>query len=131
MFSLLCHRIDNREVNQAANSKRSAETETMPEEPKAKVQKLELFDEENAVELATDLAEQINNYVRRHVSDKVLKEKIMDNNPIPSNIDKPKKLDMFMKDTLTSYKAFTIARDNQLYNIQASIHKIFGPLTNL
>ena len=131
MFSLLCHRIDNREVNQAANSKRSAETETMPEEPKAKVQKLELFDEENAVELATDLAEQINNYVRRHVSDKVLKEKIMDNNPIPSNIDKPKKLDMFMKDTLTSYKAFTIARDTQLYNIQASIHKIFGPLTNL
>ena len=128
---MLCHRIAQKD---AKATKRSAdgggETE-VTEEPKAKVQKLELFQEENDVELQVDFADKINSYIRRHVADKVIIEKILDSNPIPSNIDKPQKLDMFMKDSLASHRAFNIARDSQLFNIQSSIHKIFGPLSSL
>uniref|UniRef100_A0A7M5XL53 Uncharacterized protein n=1 Tax=Clytia hemisphaerica TaxID=252671 RepID=A0A7M5XL53_9CNID len=120
--------IANKEKQAAGSSKRSADVlgEDELEGPRAKVSCLELFEEDNAINLRSDLADQINNYIRRHVSDKILKEKILEDYPIPSNIDKPQKLDMFMKDTLTSYKAFAMARDSQLYNIQSGIHKIFG-----
>ncbi|XP_066927417.1 uncharacterized protein [Clytia hemisphaerica] len=125
--------IANKEKQAAGSSKRSADVlgEDELEGPRAKVSCLELFEEDNAINLRSDLADQINNYIRRHVSDKILKEKILEDYPIPSNIDKPQNLDMFMKDTLTSYKAFAMARDSQLYNIQSGIHKIFGPLANL
>ena len=131
MFSLLCHRIAKKDAQPAKRSAEEGGETEVTEEPKAKVQKLELFQEENDVELQVDLANKINSYIRRHVADKVIKEKILDFNPIPSNIDKPQKLDMFMKDSLSSHKAFNIARDSQLFNIQSSIHKIFGPLSSL
>ena len=60
MFSLLCHRIAIKKAKRSAEEGENEETE----EPKANVQKLELFEEENDVELQAELADKINSYIR-------------------------------------------------------------------
>lgn len=134
MFSFLYHR---NTVQGVPSTKRKnvisddGEEENTIEQPKEKFIKLDLFEEEDTVSLPEDLAKQVNSYIRKHVSDKTLKDKILDINPVPQNVDRPLKLDMFIKDVITNYKSITLARDSQLLNVQTSIHKIFGPLTAL
>ena len=137
IFSFLCRRVSNNTAEKSSEgdqNKRPHDEEEYDSDqsfPPSKVQKLNLFEEESEVKMPQALADQTNKYLRKHISDKILKEKILDENPVPSNIDVPPKVDMFIKDVLPGSKTSILARDTQLLNIQTSIHRAFSPISAL
>ena len=106
MFSFLCYRATE-------SGKRNSEDD-LEDPPPGKVAKLDLFEDENSISLPEQLADLTNMYIRKHVTDKVLKEKILDENPVPENVDQPLKLDMFIKDIISNHKSVIVTRNTQL-----------------
>ena len=67
--------------------------------------------------------------MREHISDKNVDEKIMDWNPVPTNIKEVPVLDPLNKNKLmTSGKSLTLKHEKTLKNIQSQILNILGPL---
>jgi len=69
-------------------------------------------------------------YSTKHFSDKAIKEKILTDFPVPNNLPKPPKLDIYIKELVneTVGKARTTRVDGYLLNIQQSIRNIMGPV---
>ena len=91
--------------------------------------------EDNAWSLPEELAELFNRNATNFVSKKLLKKDILDNNPVPSNLVKRRKLDSHMealikgndKPNVDSNKV--ISRDGELGDIWEAIVTCMGPLS--
>ena len=77
--------MEGKRQNQNGNSHHD-EIEELPE----KMRRFELGDSgyESSVCLAPDLEHFARIYMRKHVGDKAIKERVLTDNPVPGNIDK-------------------------------------------
>ena len=77
--------MEGKRQNQNRNSHHD-EIEELPE----KMRRFELGDSgyESSVCLAPDLEHFVRIYMRKHVGDKAIKERVLTDNPVPENIDK-------------------------------------------
>ena len=77
--------MEGKRQNQIRNSHHD-EIEELPE----KMRRFELGDSgyESSVCLAPDLEHFVRIYMRKHVGDKAIKERVLTDNPVPGNIDK-------------------------------------------
>ena len=83
-------------------------------------------------ELPDELAYYANKYLQKFVQDKNLKDSNLNENPVPTNITKPRKLDDYYKELLEENRAkreFTL--DGTLEKIQSKKLNIMGPLSKL
>ena len=89
-------------------------------------------EEEHEYELSEELSEYANNYMSKYVNDKGLKEKIRTENPFPTNIDKVKVMDEFLKGIMKDkMKSNEIILDSILEKVQKKTRDIFGPLARM
>ena len=88
MFSNFANFRSNDEVESNSDSDNE-------EAPPAKMPRVQLDDEENetSISLPQELEEYARKYFTKHFSDKIIKDKILTQCPVPSNVDKPPKLD--------------------------------------
>jgi len=101
-------------------------------EPLQKTQRFDMFTKENSYELPQRLVEYMHKYFNAHIADKVVKEMILSENPVPSNVQAPKAIDSFIKELLQDNNMRkVIMLDQSLAGIQNSIHNIMGPLSTL
>ena len=108
-----------------SSNKRPHDTSVNEEkgDPVAKSARFELDDSDSACTLEDDLLVYVKKYMSKHISDKTIKEKILEDNPIPENIPKPSNLDFYIKELLDEQfnHAKTMRADGYLVSIQSSI----------
>lgn len=127
----------NNNDSSQSSSKRNIDEESPKEdgtEPPYKRQRFEAVAEEdnNMYELPEELAAYVNKYLERFVPDKGLKDSILYENPVPSNVIKPKRLDDFFKELLEEQKKRSeMALDDALEKIQQKTLNILGPLSKV
>ena len=74
----------------------------------------------------------LHKYISVHISDKEIKDKILDDNPIPSNVKETQALDTYIKELMIENKKnYTLTQENILKNIQEKITHVLGPLSKL
>ena len=89
-------------------------------------------EEEHEYELSEELSEYANHYMSKYINDKGLKEKILTENPVPTNIDKVKVMDEFLKGIMKDKKKSNeILLDSILEKVQKKTRDIFGPLARM
>ena len=105
------------------------------EEPPEKMGRFELddSDDESSVCLPPDLEYLVRKYIRKHVGDKAIKKRVLMNNPVPGNVDKPVAVDIYIKELIkeTVSENRTLRVDGFLKNIQEAICNVLGPVTQL
>ena len=62
-------------------------------------------EEQHEWELPDELASYANKYVQKFVQDKILKDSVLNGNPVLTNITKPRKLDEYYKELLEENRA--------------------------
>lgn len=83
-------------------------------------------------ELPDEMADYLNKYMDKYVPDKDLKDSIMTENPVPSNVNKPKKLDGYFKEILNeNHKRNELKVDDALEKIQDKVVQVMGPLARV
>ena len=98
MFSRFKFRSD---VSESSGKRPYDEESETSLEPPEKIQRYELDEEdENSVVLPEELVAFVSKYTKKHISDKVIKEKILSNTPVPSNVPVPPALDIYIKDLI-------------------------------
>ena len=86
--------------------KRPFEEAQKPESPFKRQRCEALADEEQQEwEIPDELASYANKYLQKFVQDKSLKDSILNENPVPTNITKPRKLDEYYKEVLEENRA--------------------------
>ena len=86
----------------------------------------------NDWELPEDLAEYANNAVNRFIKEPDLKESILYEFPVSTNLLKTKKMDASFKELLEEqFKKAVLNQEDVLFNIQKKVQNIFGPLSSL
>ena len=89
-------------------------------------------EEQHERELPNDLASYANKYLQKVVQDKNLKGSIMNENPVPTNIAKPRKLDEYYKELLEENRAKReLTLDGTLEKTQSKTLNIMRPLSKL
>ena len=135
MFSRFQFRSDQQLLGSGSSRKRISESESQSGEPPEKISRFELddSDDESNVSLPDDLIKYLKKYMTKHISDKSIKEKILEENPVPSNIPKPHSIDIYIKELIneTASKAKTLRIDGFLSNIQQSVRAIMGPVSQI
>ena len=105
------------------------------EEPPEKMGRFELgdSDDESSVCLPPDLENFVRKYLRKHVGDKAIKERVLTDNPVPRNVDQPPAVDIYIKELIkeTVRGNRTLRVDGFLANIQEAIRNVLGPVTQL
>ena len=109
-----------------ANSHSDCESNS---EPPIKRYKVLTKKEKNAWSLPTEMADYANLQFNTYVPEADLEEDILEESPIPTNFNEPKKLDDFMKPYLAETPA--IFTDNTYEKIQKRIRQVMGPLARL
>ncbi|XP_066935624.1 uncharacterized protein [Clytia hemisphaerica] len=127
MFSNLKFRRNGRREREEDEEETSAPPEKMPRV------ELDEEDEDSSVSLLKELEDYARKYLTKHFSDKSIKEKILTDCPVPSNVDKPPKLDIYIKELVneTFGKAKTLRIDGYMTHIQQSIRSIMGPVSQM
>ena len=135
-FLIMFSRFKFREAAKTGDKRPRHDSETIEViEPIDKSARFELdeSDDESSVVLREDLVKYARKYSTKHFSDKAIKEKILTDFPVPNNLPKPPKLDIYIKELVneTVGKARTTRVDGYLLNIQQSIRTIMGPVAQL
>ena len=74
--------------------------------PPPKTQRFELTEgskSTQAWDLPSGMVSYLHKYISVHISDKEIKDKILDDNPIPSNVKETQALDTYIKELLIEY----------------------------
>ena len=104
-------------------------------EPTEKMGRFELDDSDNefSVCLPPGLDNFVGKYMRKHVGDKPIKQRVLTDNPVPGNIDKLLAVDIYIKELIkeTVSRNRTLCVDRFLTNIQKAIRNVLGPVTQL
>ena len=117
---------DNEETQSTASFDKS--------EPPCKRQRFEASSAKSIVEwdLPEDLAIYLKDKTEIFIKDSDIQESILKDNPVPSNIIKPKKLDTAFREILEEqYKKTALSNEEMLSNIQNKVFSVLGPLTKL
>ena len=89
-------------------------------------------EEQHEWELPDELASYANKYLQKFVQDKNSKDSILNENPVLTNITKPRKLDDYYKELLEENRAKReLTLDGTLEKIQSKKLNIMGPLSKL
>ena len=75
------------------------------------------------------MADHANLHFRNYIPDKDINEKILTENPVPSNLQEVPVLDDFVKTLLVSQTVITT--DHQMEKFQGNILQVMGPLSRL
>ena len=100
----------------------------------AKYSRFELEGESNSKgwDLSSGLASYLNKYMSIHVPEKDIREKILQNNPVPRNVKVCQRLDEYIKEfLLEGRKSSTLYHEKILKGIQEKIVSVLAPLTKL
>ena len=123
---------------QAQDTTNTEGTEVQPGDkagqPPVKKQRFELGTDENEGnwELPESNAEYIHKYMGVHIAEKEIKDSILYEHPVPSNIKKVPELDSYMKNLLNDNSKFNVMKvERTLKTIQEKVHNVFGPLSKL
>ena len=103
-------------------------------EPPQKRQRFELGadNHDNDWELPSCLVEYIHKYMKSHVSEKDIKEKVLIENPAPTNIKPTPELDGYIRNLLqNNTKHVTLKQDRTLKLLHEKLRNVFGPLSKL
>ena len=88
--------------------------------------------EQHQCELPDGLASYANKYLQKFVSDIKLKDSILSENQVPTNITKPRKLDEYYKELLDKNRAKReLTLDGALEKIRSKTLNIMRPLSKL
>lgn len=86
----------------------------------------------NAWDLPDCLAAYLKKYMHLHIPEKEIREKILHENPIPSNVRQPQVLDNYIRELLVEHKrTLTSTHEKSLKAVQEKILHILGPLSRL
>ena len=89
-------------------------------------------EEELQYKVSSRMADHMNRAAREFIPDKLLQEKVINPNPVPTNFKEPPVLDAVTLSTLTTLKkTYTIQRDNTLRRAQNKIRDALGPFSRL
>ena len=99
------------------------------EQPPEKMGRFELDDsDESSVWLPSDLENFVPKHVRKNAGDKVIKKRVLTDNPVPGNVDKPSAVDIYIneliKETVSKNRILNV--DRFLTNIQEGIRNVLG-----
>ena len=145
MYKRSCFRDDN-EVESLHDEESEELNETLPDteiqsgegekddEPPQKRQRFELGTENQDFdwELPSSLVDYLHKYIKCHVSDKDVKEKVLVESPVPTNIKPAPELDAYIKNLLQSNsKHLTLKQDKTLKSLHDKVRNIFGPMSKL
>ena len=98
-------------------------------EPPRKRFKITSEEEENAWSLPDEMLEYVNEQFEKYIKEKDLKESIMSLHPIPSNMRKVKKLDMFLQELMKdARKKNELDLETTFEKLQQKLFAIMGPL---
>lgn len=114
--------------NEAVHNDSKSDEESGPVEPKMKRFCITPKEEENKWQLPGDLVEYFKEYLEKFIPEKDLKDKVLDENPVPANFPKVRKLDEFLFQFLNSHEE---RLDTSLSKIEGKIWDILGPLSKL
>ena len=118
---------------QSSSGKRKQSRNEETEIP-AKYSRFELEGESNSKgwDLSSGLASYLNKYMSIHVSEKDIREKILQNNLVPRNVKVCQRLDEYIKELLLeNKKSSTLYHEKILKGIQEKIVSVLAPLTKL
>ena len=87
--------------------------------------------EQHEWEFPDELASYANKYLQKFVQDKNLKGSILNENPVPTNITKPRKLDKYYTELLEENRAKRELTLDGTLKIQSKTLNIMGPLSKL
>ena len=133
MFSGFRFRNRNADPTQAVGGKRPNENDNSRheeiEQPPEKMWRFELDDsDESSVWLPSDLENFVPKHVRKNAGDKVIKKRVLTDNPVPGNVDKPSAVDIYIneliKETVSKNRILNV--DRFLTNIQEGIRNVLG-----
>ena len=79
--------------------------------------------------LPSSMADYANLHFKNYIPDKDINEKILTENPVPSNLQEVPVLDDFVKTLLVSQTVITT--DHQMEKFQENILQVMGPLSRL
>ena len=89
-------------------------------------------EEQHEWELPDELASYASKYLRKFVQGKILKDSILNENPVPTNITKPRKLNEYYKELLEENRAKReLTLNGTPEKIQSKALNIMGPLSKL
>ena len=100
----------------------------------AKYCRFELEGESNSKgwDLSSGLPSYLNKYMSIHVSEKDIRERTLQNNPVPRNVKVYQRLDEYIKELLLeNKKSSTLYHEKILKGIQEKIVSVLAPLTQL
>ena len=139
MFSGFRFRNCNSDPAQAVGGKKTIKNDSSHhyeiEEPPEKMRRFELddSDDESFVCLPPDLENFLRKYMRKQVGHKAIKERVLKDNLVTGNLDKPPAVRIYikelMKETVSGNR--TLRVDGFLTNIQEAIHNVLGPVIQL
>jgi len=82
--------------------------------------------------LSKDLADYANKYMSEFIPDKDISDNIFYENPIPSNVGNPRKLDDFIKELLGERKQMSeLTFDSRMERVQQKIVNVYAPLSKV
>ena len=99
-----------------------------------KIERFHIVSQEdvNKYDLDAERADYANDYVKKFVPDKELKELILHHNPVPNNILDVHRLDSFMKEILKEKRKRTeLSMESVLEKLQAKTREVYGPLARV
>ena len=86
----------------------------------------------NACDLPSSMEEYLNKYMHIHIPDRAIKEKILQDNPVPANVKEPQVLGNYIKELLTENKrTLSSTHEKSLKAVQEKVLHILGPLSRL
>ena len=118
---------------QSSSGKRKHSSNEETEIP-AKYIRFELESEDSSKgwDLSSGLASYINKYMSIHVPEKDIREKILQNNPVPRNVKVCQRLDEYIKELLLENKKYsTLYHEKILKVMQEKIVSVLAPITKL
>jgi len=134
----------NSDSTSSAYSKSSSEesgTESDEDDNKHKRKKQKLNDgmfhvkseeEEHHYNLPENIVDYIHHYMAKYIPDKELKEKILVQNPVPTNVRPVHHLDEFLRDIMKDEKKSNeILFDSVLEKVQGKSRDVLGPLSKM
>ncbi|XP_066912456.1 uncharacterized protein [Clytia hemisphaerica] len=110
------------------------EVQPINEQPPAPTDRFELDPEaaEEKWELPNNLLEYIHKYIKLHVADKDIKDSIVWENPVPTNLKQVPDLDSYIRTILSNNnKSITLKSEKTLKTIQDKMFLVFGPLLKI
>ena len=139
MFSRFQFRNCNADPAQVVERKRPIENDNFHhdeiEKSPEKMGRFELddSDDESSVCLPPDLENFVRKCMRKHVGDKAIKERVLMDNPLPVNVDKPPAVNIYIKELVkeTVSGNRTLRVHGSLTNIQETIRNMLAPVAQL